>query len=305
MAQDHPPQKWWHTIPGFLTAMAAIITAVAGLIIPLYQAGYFDTKKQPVSQAPTTTVPAPEPPSPVADKPAPHEETTQLLQPTPSESSGMPGSAAKDIPESKTPIEADLPVRSRVGKSRCSNKTAQDCKVTADNLIEDSTNGLNWSSIDRQAHDAAKALIGRHNSLIDRAKSLCRDDEYVKFLERVDTEKSPDVAASKVKRLAEEISVYMESLDERKALKHTASNLIKRGSEGEVWVPMSSRDVNARDSLVWEVNYLIRRAKKLFGDSHNIQGFAEIEINKRLEPSVAAKEVKRLAEQLERALTSL
>jgi hypothetical protein len=41
---DHKPegQRWWQTIPGILTAAAAIITAVTGLIVALQQAGVFD-----------------------------------------------------------------------------------------------------------------------------------------------------------------------------------------------------------------------------------------------------------------------
>jgi hypothetical protein len=176
---------------------------------------------------------------------------------------------------------------------------------TYDNFIKESAKGLNWSLNSIKGSKAAEELIDEYNEFINRAKPLCMDDKYVKLLERVDREKSSDVAASKVKRLAEEISVYMESFDERKALKYTASNLIKRGDEGESWSSTSRRDVNAGDSLVWEVNYLIRRAKKLFGDDPSIQGFTEIEIGKRLDPSVTAGRVKRLAEQLERALISL
>jgi hypothetical protein len=36
-------QSWWQTVPGILTAAAATITAVTGLIVALQQAGVFDT----------------------------------------------------------------------------------------------------------------------------------------------------------------------------------------------------------------------------------------------------------------------
>lgn len=36
-------QSWWHTVPGFLTAGAAIITAGTGLILALQQTGMFST----------------------------------------------------------------------------------------------------------------------------------------------------------------------------------------------------------------------------------------------------------------------
>ena len=41
---DHEPagQRWWQTVSGVLTAAAAILTAVTGLIVALQQAGVFD-----------------------------------------------------------------------------------------------------------------------------------------------------------------------------------------------------------------------------------------------------------------------
>jgi hypothetical protein len=42
MAENQKPQKWWHTVPGILTAAAAIITAVTGLVVALHQTGIFD-----------------------------------------------------------------------------------------------------------------------------------------------------------------------------------------------------------------------------------------------------------------------
>jgi hypothetical protein len=35
------PKGWWHTLPGVLTAAAAVITAITGLIVGLHQAGFF------------------------------------------------------------------------------------------------------------------------------------------------------------------------------------------------------------------------------------------------------------------------
>jgi hypothetical protein len=37
---DHPPsQNWWQTLPGMLTAAAAILTAITGLLATLFQYG--------------------------------------------------------------------------------------------------------------------------------------------------------------------------------------------------------------------------------------------------------------------------
>jgi hypothetical protein len=41
MAEGPKAQRWWQTLPGLVTAAAALITAVAGAIVGLYQAGIF------------------------------------------------------------------------------------------------------------------------------------------------------------------------------------------------------------------------------------------------------------------------
>lgn len=45
MAEVPKSQSWWQTLPGILTAIAAIITAIAGLVVALYQAGFFQHNK--------------------------------------------------------------------------------------------------------------------------------------------------------------------------------------------------------------------------------------------------------------------
>lgn len=50
---DEPKSKgWWQTLPGILTAIAAIITAVTGLIVALHQAGIFEKPAQTVQVSP-------------------------------------------------------------------------------------------------------------------------------------------------------------------------------------------------------------------------------------------------------------
>src|SRR5881227_2974950 len=39
-------RSWWQTLPGILTAIAAIITAITGLIVALYQAGLFEPRSR-------------------------------------------------------------------------------------------------------------------------------------------------------------------------------------------------------------------------------------------------------------------
>lgn len=43
MTEENKPQKpnWWQTLPGILTAIAAILTALTGLIAGLYEVGFF------------------------------------------------------------------------------------------------------------------------------------------------------------------------------------------------------------------------------------------------------------------------
>jgi hypothetical protein len=42
---DEKPTNWWATLPGLLTAAAAVITAVTGLLLGLGQLGVFDAGK--------------------------------------------------------------------------------------------------------------------------------------------------------------------------------------------------------------------------------------------------------------------
>ncbi|MBL8190197.1 MAG: hypothetical protein JNK38_19430 [Acidobacteria bacterium] len=48
-------QSWWQTLPGILTAVAAIITATTGLIVALNNAGVFSRDTELVSPTPTPT----------------------------------------------------------------------------------------------------------------------------------------------------------------------------------------------------------------------------------------------------------
>ena len=67
LADDSKPQHWWQTVPGCLTAVAAIITAMTGLIIALNQISNRDAAKpNPPLQSP----PAASPVAPVAKEAA-------------------------------------------------------------------------------------------------------------------------------------------------------------------------------------------------------------------------------------------
>jgi hypothetical protein len=50
-------QSWWQTFPGMLTAVAALITALTGLLVALHQAGFLDgrdTEEDTPSGEPST-----------------------------------------------------------------------------------------------------------------------------------------------------------------------------------------------------------------------------------------------------------
>lgn len=76
MVEPSPPKKWWETTPAILSALAALIGAIVGLIAALNQIGVFENKKptpqptMPVAIAPSSpgasqpTTPAPSPPPP-------------------------------------------------------------------------------------------------------------------------------------------------------------------------------------------------------------------------------------------------
>lgn len=44
MVEERKSKGWWHTVPGILTAIATIITAVGSLLAVLHQIGVFDTR---------------------------------------------------------------------------------------------------------------------------------------------------------------------------------------------------------------------------------------------------------------------
>jgi hypothetical protein len=57
MSPEAESKPWWQTLPGLLSAGAAIITAATGLLIALHQTGFFDRGHQ----APTQSESRPQP----------------------------------------------------------------------------------------------------------------------------------------------------------------------------------------------------------------------------------------------------
>jgi hypothetical protein len=57
MADQRETQKWWLSLPGILTAVGAVITAITGLLIGLHQAGLLGDEDSPTTSS-TPTAPA-------------------------------------------------------------------------------------------------------------------------------------------------------------------------------------------------------------------------------------------------------
>ena len=44
-------KSWWQTLPGVLTAVAAVITAITGLLVAVHQTGWFDHRNRDQAQS--------------------------------------------------------------------------------------------------------------------------------------------------------------------------------------------------------------------------------------------------------------
>jgi hypothetical protein len=61
---DPKPQNWWQTLPGLITAIATIITAIAGLLTVLHQTDIFRPKSDQSAVPPSAINPQPASPEP-------------------------------------------------------------------------------------------------------------------------------------------------------------------------------------------------------------------------------------------------
>jgi TIR domain/Sad1 / UNC-like C-terminal len=82
-------RRWWKTMPGVLAATAGVITAVAGLIVVLYQPRLFDGKEKQLAQTQNRTGSTPFktealPVLPKAAPPAMEQQARPIAKPTPS-----------------------------------------------------------------------------------------------------------------------------------------------------------------------------------------------------------------------------
>lgn len=92
MADTPQPKSWWITLPGLLTQLVALVTALTGLVAALYQSGMIgsrDTASAPASKA------APSPAPIATQAPAPVVETGRSAAGTLSPPAASPASAPK------------------------------------------------------------------------------------------------------------------------------------------------------------------------------------------------------------------
>ncbi|MDN8612301.1 hypothetical protein [Variovorax ginsengisoli] len=65
MSDEEKPRRWWQTLPGVITSLTAAVTAVAGLIVAVRQAGWIGPPSPPAATQSSAQVPA-APPVPSA-----------------------------------------------------------------------------------------------------------------------------------------------------------------------------------------------------------------------------------------------
>jgi hypothetical protein len=81
MAQDSQSdsKSWWQTAPGLLTAIAAIITALTGLLAAVHQAGWFNHAAAPTASVQTTNPASENTPEPTNTSPTQSPSTSRTL----------------------------------------------------------------------------------------------------------------------------------------------------------------------------------------------------------------------------------
>lgn len=55
MGDEQKSGSWWHSLPGVITGVAAIITAIAGLLAALTQTGWFGARTPPAVAGPSSS----------------------------------------------------------------------------------------------------------------------------------------------------------------------------------------------------------------------------------------------------------
>lgn len=95
---EEKPNNWWATLPGLLTAAAAVITAVTGLLLGMGQLGMFDAGRPAASSASASGTGSP-------------AASTGAAQPGAGASTSAPGSGTGNSAEWKVALPAERTYR--------------------------------------------------------------------------------------------------------------------------------------------------------------------------------------------------
>jgi hypothetical protein len=105
MVEDPKPQRWWSTLPGILTALAALITAMTGLVAALYQTGVLGSKAKPAVEI-SQSAPKGSPAEPSQSLPQKPSEGTEASTGTQASSPSSPATRLKPWSEAMAVITA-------------------------------------------------------------------------------------------------------------------------------------------------------------------------------------------------------
>src|SRR5262245_35744880 len=96
MTDAENPKSWWQTLPGIITGLTAIVTALAGLVVAIQQTGWLGPGLQTPPSRPPTTTQAPSasaPPAasaPASAPPAPASASRAASAPAPAARAPVP-----------------------------------------------------------------------------------------------------------------------------------------------------------------------------------------------------------------------
>ncbi len=92
MGDKEKSKSWWYTLPGVITSVTAIITALAGLVVTIRQTGWFGLQTPPAITTPSTSTPTalPSATAPVVPPQDPSLVTSPTFSARPTYSVGLP-----------------------------------------------------------------------------------------------------------------------------------------------------------------------------------------------------------------------
>ena len=104
MTDAENPKSWWQTLPGIITGLTAIVTALAGLVVAIQQTGWLGPGTQtPPSRPPATTPAPPASAPPATPAPASAPPAPGAAPPSASRGASAPATAAR------APVPVALP----------------------------------------------------------------------------------------------------------------------------------------------------------------------------------------------------